>query len=176
MRSRPASHVMRCSRTPLHGTGLLTTGERHPRPARRMRAASQDVDGAHDRNRTGDLLLTMEMLYRLSYVGETSAPAPCWTAPQDVETGRWSDRREGFGSLEFVPCGKDTPPQGGLRWRTSGCRANGECSAPPPGVSTPTSKKIVTCGIRGSPTVGSGRARDQAPGDPTIRRVAGTKG
>ena len=26
-------------------------------------------DGAHDRNRTDDLLLTMEMLYRLSYVG-----------------------------------------------------------------------------------------------------------
>ena len=25
--------------------------------------------GAHDRNRTDDLLLTMEMLYRLSYVG-----------------------------------------------------------------------------------------------------------
>ena len=29
------------------------------------------MTGAHDRNRTGDLLLTMQMLYRLSYVGAT---------------------------------------------------------------------------------------------------------
>ena len=27
------------------------------------------VDGAHIRTRTGDLLLTMQMLYQLSYVG-----------------------------------------------------------------------------------------------------------
>ncbi|MEA3181449.1 MAG: hypothetical protein QOI59_4972, partial [Gammaproteobacteria bacterium] len=26
--------------------------------------------GAHDRNRTGDLVLTKDVLYRLSYVGE----------------------------------------------------------------------------------------------------------
>jgi hypothetical protein len=26
-------------------------------------------NGAHERNRTADLLLTMQMLYRLSYVG-----------------------------------------------------------------------------------------------------------
>src|SRR5688572_31847126 len=31
------------------------------------------VDGAHERNRTADLLLTMQMLYRLSYVGGDAA-------------------------------------------------------------------------------------------------------
>ena len=30
-------------------------------------------NGAHERNRTVDLLLTMEMLYRLSYVGSAAA-------------------------------------------------------------------------------------------------------
>ena len=30
-------------------------------------------NGAHERNRTVDLLLTMEMLYRLSYVGGAAA-------------------------------------------------------------------------------------------------------
>src|SRR5262245_27918730 len=30
-------------------------------------------DGAHERNRTADLLLTMQMLYRLSYVGSGAA-------------------------------------------------------------------------------------------------------
>jgi hypothetical protein len=34
-------------------------------PGRRERKRS----GAHERNRTADLLLTMQMLYRLSYVG-----------------------------------------------------------------------------------------------------------
>ena len=34
--------------------------------------------GAHDRNRTGDLVLTKDVLYRLSYVGlrQTSLTAP----------------------------------------------------------------------------------------------------
>ena len=32
-------------------------------------------NGAHERNRTVDLLLTMEMLYRLSYVGGAAARA-----------------------------------------------------------------------------------------------------
>ena len=32
--------------------------------------------GAHDRNRTDDLLLTMEMLYRLSYVGAHDRDRP----------------------------------------------------------------------------------------------------
>ena len=34
-----------------------------------MTRQARNPDGAHDRNRTDDLLLTMEMLYRLSYVG-----------------------------------------------------------------------------------------------------------
>ena len=34
----------------------------------------RDADnGAHERNRTADLLLTMQMLYRLSYVGSGAA-------------------------------------------------------------------------------------------------------
>jgi hypothetical protein len=34
----------------------------------------RDADnGAHERNRTADLLLTMQMLYRLSYVGGGAA-------------------------------------------------------------------------------------------------------
>ncbi len=37
-------------------------------PRRTARAALQR-SGAHERNRTADLLLTMQMLYRLSYVG-----------------------------------------------------------------------------------------------------------
>ena len=41
-----------------------------------LRIAAQS--GAHDRNRTDDLLLTMEMLYRLSYVG---------FADRDVQVG-----------------------------------------------------------------------------------------
>ena len=31
--------------------------------------------GAHDRNRTGDLVLTKDVLYRLSYMGLTSSSA-----------------------------------------------------------------------------------------------------
>src|SRR5262245_28000382 len=40
-------------------------------PVRRLARLGAAVprNGAHDRNRTDDLLLTMEMLYRLSYVG-----------------------------------------------------------------------------------------------------------
>jgi hypothetical protein len=30
---------------------------------------SKNLAGAHDRNRTGDLVLTKDVLYRLSYVG-----------------------------------------------------------------------------------------------------------
>ena len=33
------------------------------------------VTGAHDRDRTGDLVLTKDVLYRLSYVGRTRNPA-----------------------------------------------------------------------------------------------------
>jgi hypothetical protein len=33
------------------------------------------VTGAHDRNRTGDLVLTKDVLYRLSYMGLTSSSA-----------------------------------------------------------------------------------------------------
>jgi hypothetical protein len=35
------------------------------------KAAFVALDGAHERNRTFDLLLTKEVLYRLSYVSET---------------------------------------------------------------------------------------------------------
>jgi hypothetical protein len=34
---------------------------------------SKEDDGAHARIRTGDLFLTKEMLYRLSYVGGATA-------------------------------------------------------------------------------------------------------
>ena len=32
-------------------------------------ASASNADGAHDRNRTGDLVLTKDVLYRLSYMG-----------------------------------------------------------------------------------------------------------
>ena len=47
-----------------------------------------DQRGAHDRNRTDDLLLTMEMLYRLSYVGLRRPRRP-------MTRQRWDCRREG---------------------------------------------------------------------------------
>src|SRR5215217_3156860 len=46
------------------------TGE--PNAYRRGWSAIQE-NGAHERNRTADLLLTMQMLYRLSYVGGEAA-------------------------------------------------------------------------------------------------------
>ena len=36
--------------------------------------------GAHDRNRTGDLVLTKDVLYRLSYVGPSNLSV---TSPQE---------------------------------------------------------------------------------------------
>ena len=38
-------------------------------PNNRTRLSCEADNGAHERNRTADLLLTMQMLYRLSYVG-----------------------------------------------------------------------------------------------------------
>src|SRR5262245_45170131 len=38
----------------------------------RGRRGNSPQSGAHERNRTADLLLTMQMLYRLSYVGASS--------------------------------------------------------------------------------------------------------
>src|SRR2546430_8336752 len=39
---------------------------------------STEDDGAHARIRTGDLFLTKEMLYRLSYVGGTQSDSICY--------------------------------------------------------------------------------------------------
>src|SRR5215472_5196680 len=51
---------------------------------------STRADGAHDRNRTGDLLLTMEMLYRLSYVGAHDRDHPSGRRGSDAERKeRW---------------------------------------------------------------------------------------
>ena len=49
-------------------------------------------NGAHERNRTADLLLTMQMLYRLSYVGGDAGarqkPMRAWTVPNVRSTRR----------------------------------------------------------------------------------------
>ena len=54
--------------------------------------------GAHDRNRTGDLVLTKDVLYRLSYVGlsQTSLTAP----PPDRLNGAGDGNRTHVYSLE----------------------------------------------------------------------------
>ena len=45
------------------------------------------MDGAHERNRTFDLLLTKEVLYRLSYVSRFSKQAVRCNAMVERETG-----------------------------------------------------------------------------------------
>src|SRR5262249_38294934 len=50
------------------------------------RGGASIQDGAHERNRTADLLLTMQMLYRLSYVGAIDRIQPCTT--ESVEDQR----------------------------------------------------------------------------------------
>src|SRR5438552_3383436 len=53
-----------CSRLPV-GVSVRSVATTEWRAA----TASSAQNGAHERNRTADLLLTMQMLYRLSYVG-----------------------------------------------------------------------------------------------------------
>ena len=61
-------------------------------------------DGAHERNRTFDLLLTKEVLYRLSYVSNDVVPhSEKFKIPPP-----WSGRRESnphhqLGRLRFYP-------------------------------------------------------------------------
>src|SRR5437016_2683397 len=60
---------------------------------------SKRAGGAHDRNRTDDLLLTMEMLYRLSYVGARGRHHPRGRQGSDAERGvvhrpMWEDSDE----------------------------------------------------------------------------------
>gem|GEM_PF-1690466 len=43
--------------------------------------------GAHDRTRTGDLLLTKEVLYRLSYMGSAARTQPSELTRVERETG-----------------------------------------------------------------------------------------
>src|SRR5262249_41621289 len=76
-----------------------------------VQRAHPHADGAHDRNRTGDLLLTMEMLYRLSYVGAHDRDHPSGRRGSDAERKERLDRpmREGWCSPGV--CGKDTPPR-----------------------------------------------------------------
>ena len=50
-----------------------------------LRRLLPHADGAHDRNRTDDLLLTMEMLYRLSYVGAHDRDHPSGQRGSDAE-------------------------------------------------------------------------------------------
>src|SRR5262252_6303931 len=58
-----------------------------------LRRVHPHADGAHDRNRTGDLLLTMEMLYRLSYVGAHDRDHPSGQRGSDAERKeRWTGR------------------------------------------------------------------------------------
>src|SRR6185436_5230581 len=49
----------------------------------------RDADnGAHERNRTADLLLTMQMLYRLSYVGSGAARGKIGCEQGSIERNR----------------------------------------------------------------------------------------
>ena len=52
--------------------------------------------GAHDRNRTGDLVLTKDVLYRLSYMGLTSSSA----SNSNTNAGAGSGNRTHVISLE----------------------------------------------------------------------------
>src|SRR5213075_345713 len=58
-----------------------------------LRRVHPHAAGAHDRNRTGYLLLTMEMLYRLSYVGAHDRDHPSGLRGSDAERKeRWTGR------------------------------------------------------------------------------------
>src|SRR5580765_2830908 len=58
-----------------------------------LRRLLPHADGAHDRNLTDDLLLTMEMLYRLSYVGAHDRDHPSGQRGSDAERKeRWTGR------------------------------------------------------------------------------------
>src|SRR5262249_42241594 len=73
-------------------------------------------NGAHERNRTADLLLTMQMLYRLSYVGSEQPGQP-------GERTAESTRRDGvFSPNDYVlsAWGRKThSPEPTSRWRKS---------------------------------------------------------
>jgi hypothetical protein len=64
-----------------------------------------DEYGAHEWNRTIDLLLTKEVLYRLSYVSGNFFLLP-WNDSLVEQAAQWSGRRESnprnqFGKLRF---------------------------------------------------------------------------
>ena len=79
-----------------------------------LRRVHPHADGAHDRNRTGDLLLTMEMLYRLSYVGAHDRDHPSGQRGSDAERKeRWTGRCGRAGSARV--CEEKTHhPEGDL--------------------------------------------------------------
>jgi hypothetical protein len=64
-------------------------------------ALEKSEDGAHERNRTADLLLTMQMLYRLSYVGGDAARSTA-----DAREGQPLHERQPFTAPEISIQGK----------------------------------------------------------------------
>ena len=72
------------------------------------RGRARVEDGAHERNRTFDLLLTKEVLYRLSYVSELWCVPPGFNAEADNGAGDGNRTRtsslEGYSStIELLP-------------------------------------------------------------------------
>ena len=119
--------------------------------------------GAHDRNRTDDLLLTMEMLYRLSYVGcddrDVQAGSTCseHAAVMEYCTGSMTRR----GSASWGAKDALTPRRLPLRESRRGCvraresRCNGARGVNP---------KIEKSRISLAPGPGSSRDRVVQPG------------
>ena len=80
--------------------------------------------GAHERNRTADLLLTMQMLYRLSYVGVDRLGLP-GGQHRTVGPASQKGRCTGLKTWLSVPPQKDALPQADFLLRkSSGTSAN----------------------------------------------------
>ena len=111
------------------------------------------ADGAHDRNRTGDLLLTMEMLYRLSYVGAHDRDHPSGQRGSDAERKeRWTGRCGRAGAAR-VCVEKTHHPEGvslaGSRLGVS--RETGNLGSEAPAVNAKLGRFRVCGGGKGQP-------------------------
>src|SRR5262249_58297377 len=74
VRLRPLKLLLRHRVKPSSGDACDLQNTRGEMPTYSRNSTVRDAGyGAHERNRTADLLLTMQMLYRLSYVGSGAA-------------------------------------------------------------------------------------------------------
>ena len=125
----------------------------------RGRCGPSAQNGAHERNRTADLLLTMQMLYRLSYVGASSGlqagSTALWmsldleychrksrrgfvlaredaTSPRDLRNPEVVREECEPGNLVpgYSECQRKTRKNSGLRLRTRGIRSAAAARSP----------------------------------------------